>query len=209
MEGIDTAMARGDVMQTFTIGLGHRLWTQVFTCNPLVRGSDRFEVLVRGLAVLLAVVSIPVAGAIGTSVHDARTRVYAEETLTRHEVVATAVADSVMVAQPRDALSTARAKWSVSGREHTGVVAWSGRAQIGDQQAIWVNDTGANVGPPSGLGRADGDAIAIAILVWFGVANACAALVYGVTCWLNRWRLAQWDRQIDDFRANDGRTNHQ
>ena len=78
-------------MQTFTIGLGHRWWIQVFRRNPLVRRSDRIEVLVLGFAVLLTVVAIPVAGAIGTFVHDARTRVYAEEALTRHEVTATAI----------------------------------------------------------------------------------------------------------------------
>ena len=69
-------------MQTFTIGVGHRWWTQVFRRNPLVRPSDRIEVLVLGFAVLLTVVAIPVAGAIGTFVHDARTRVYAEEAQT-------------------------------------------------------------------------------------------------------------------------------
>ena len=82
-------------MQTFTIGVGHRWWTQVFRRNPLVRRSDRIEVLVLGFAVLLTVVAIPVAGAIGTSVHDARTRIYAEEALTRHEVIATAIEDGV------------------------------------------------------------------------------------------------------------------
>ena len=88
-------------MQTFTIGLGHRWWTQVFRRNPLVRPSDRIEVLVLGFAVLLTVVAIPVAGAIGTFVHDARTRIYAEEALSRHEVTATAVgpAPTVTVGQ--------------------------------------------------------------------------------------------------------------
>ena len=99
-DGVDIAMARGDVMQTFTIGVGHRWWTGSFRRNPLVRGSDRIEVLVLGFAVLFIVVAIPVAGAIGTFVHDARTRVYAEEALTRHEVIATAIEDGVIVVQP-------------------------------------------------------------------------------------------------------------
>ena len=84
---------------------------QVFRRNPLVRRSDRIEVLVLGFAVLVTVVAIPVAGAIGTFVHDARTRVYAEEALTRHEVIATAIEDGVVVVQPPDISFTARARW--------------------------------------------------------------------------------------------------
>ena len=195
-------------MQTFTIGLGHRWWIQVFRRNPLVRRSDQIELLVVSFAVLLTVVAIPVAGAVGTSVHDARTRVYTEQALTRHEVIATAVEAGAVVAQPTDASFTARAKWSASGREHTGVLKWSTRAEIGDQQVIWVNGAGENVGPPTAPSRADADAIAIAILVWFGVAGAAAALVYIVRRWLDCRRYSQWDQRINAFRANGGRTNH-
>jgi hypothetical protein len=114
----------------------------------------------------------------------------------------------VFVVQPKGLSFAARAKWSASGRDLSGVVNWS-EAEIGDQQAIWVNDASENVGPPSPPSRADGDAVAIAILFWFGVADASAGLVYVVRRWLNRWRYAQWDHQINAFRANDGRTNHQ
>ena len=142
-----------------------------------MRRSDRIEGLVLSFAVLLTVVAIAVAGAIGTFVHDARTLVYAEEALTRHQVTATAIEPGVIVVQPPRGVSlAARAKWSAFGRAHTGVVKWSNRAEIGAQRAIWVNDAGENVGPPSTPSRADGDAVAIAISVWFGVAGASAGL---------------------------------
>jgi hypothetical protein len=209
MNLFDTAMVRGDVMQTFTIGLGHSWWIQAVRRNPLVRRSDRIEFLVVMFAVLFTIAAIPAAGAIGTFVHDARMQIYAEEALTRHEVIATAVDVGVIVGQPTDVSFTARAKWSASGRRHTGVVRWSGRAEIGDQQAIWVNDAGEYVGAPSASSRAAGDAVAIATVVWFGVVGVAAGLVYVVRCSLNRWRYAQWDHQINAFRANDGRTNRQ
>ena len=208
-DGVDIAMARRDIMQTFTIGVGHRWWTQVFRRNPLVRRSDRIEVLVLGFAVLFTVAAIPVAGAIGTFVHDARTRIYAEEALTRHEVIATAIEDGVIVVQPPDISFTARARWTASGREDSGVVEWLGRAKIGDQQAIWVNDAGQNVGPPTPPSRADRDAVVIAFAAWFGVACASGGLVYVVRRWLDRWRYAQWDRAINGSRDNNGRRNHQ
>jgi hypothetical protein len=196
-------------METFTIGIGHHWWAQVFRRNPLVRHSDRIEALLRGFAVVLVVVAIPVAAAIGTSVHDARTRVYAEESRSRHQVTATAVERGDVIVQHRRLSFTARAKWSASGRDHTDVVNWTGRAEVGDRQSIWVNDAGAAVNPPSPPRRAVGEAVTIATLVWFGVAVVAAGLAYLVGRWLDRWRYAQWDNHIKAFRANQGRTNHQ
>jgi hypothetical protein len=196
-------------METFTIGIGHRWWAQVFRRNRLVRHSDRIEVLVRGFALVLVVVAIPVAAAIGTSVHDGRTRVYAEESYSRHQVTATAVERGEVVVEYRGVSFMARATWSASGRDYTDVVNWTGLAKIGDRQAIWVNDAGAAVGPPSPPSRAVGEAVTIATLVWFGVAGVAAGVVFLVGRWLNRRRFAQWDDHIKAFRANQGRTNHQ
>ena len=196
-------------MQTFTIGVGHRWWTQVFRRNPLVRRSDRIEVLVLGFAVLLTVVAIPVAGAIGTFVHDARTRVYAEEAQTRHQVTATAIEDGTVVMQPKSLSFTARATWSAAGRDHTEIVMWSDQVKAGDQQSIWVNADGAKVGPPSSSGDAAADAVGIAIYVWLGVAAASAGVVYLVRRGLDHRRYAQWDCELNASRENDGRTNHQ
>ena len=84
-------------MQTFTIGLGRDWWVRLLGRNPLVRSSDRIEVMVLSLAVLLTVVAVPIGGAIGTFVYDAHTRVYAEEAQTRHQVTATAIEDGTVV----------------------------------------------------------------------------------------------------------------
>ena len=174
-----------------------------------MRRSDRIEVLVLSLAVLLTVVAVPIGGAIGTFVYDAHTRVYAEEAQTRHQVTATAIEDGTVVAQPKSISFKARATWTAAGREDSGVVEWLGRAKIGDQQSIWVNDAGEDVGPPTSPSRADRDAVVIAFVVWFGVACALGGLVYVVRRWLDRWRYAQWDRAINGSRDNNGRRNHQ
>ena len=135
-------------METFTIGLGNRWWVQAFGRSPLVRRSDRIEALVLVFAVMLTLVSVPIAGAIGTLVHDARTRMYAEEAQTRHEVIATATADGMVVPQLRSVAFAAEAAWTDSGIDHSGIVAWVDRAKVGDQQHIWVNDVGEFVGRP-------------------------------------------------------------
>ena len=81
--------------------------------------------------------------------------------------------------------------------------------KAGDQQSIWVNADGAKVGPPSSSSDAAADAVGIAINVWLGVAAASAGLVYLVRRGLDHRRYAQWDREINASRENDGRTNHQ
>jgi hypothetical protein len=111
-------------MQTFTIGLGRGWWVRLLGRNPLVRTSDRIEVMVLALAVLLTVVAVPIAGAIGTFVYDAHTRVYAEEAHTRHQVTATAIEDGTVVAQPKSLSFTARATWTAAGRGHSEIVMW-------------------------------------------------------------------------------------
>jgi hypothetical protein len=196
-------------METFTIGLGSRWWVQAFGRSPLVRRSDRIEALVLVFAVMLTVVAVPIAGAIGTLVHDARTRMYAEEAQTRHEVIATATADGMVVPQLRSVAFAAEATWTGSGIGRSGTVAWSDRAKVGDQQHIWVNSAGELVGPPSSPSRADGEAVAVSSAVWLGVAEASAALVYLVRCRLDQRRYAEWDREINASHDNNGRRNHQ
>ena len=196
-------------METFTIGLGHRWWVHVFGRSPLVRRSDRIAALVLVFAVMLTVLAVPIAGAIGTLVHDARARMYAEEAQTRHEVVATATEDGTIVPQLRNLAFAAEAAWTDSGIAHSGTVAWPGLAKVGDQQHIWVNNKGEVVGQPSSPSRADRDAVAVALAVWLGVAGASAALVCLVRRGLDQRRYAEWDREIDECHDNNGRRNHQ
>jgi hypothetical protein len=199
----------GVVVETFTIGLGNRWWVRAFGRNPLVRRSDRIEALVLVLAVVLTVVAIPIAGAIGTSLHEERTQAYAEEAQTMHQVIATATEEGQVIAIPRGVAFRAEATWSYAGRAHRAVVPWPGWAKVGDQQSVWVDEVGENVAERPSSSQADAEAVGVAVAVWLGVAEASAALVYLVRRRLNRSRYAQWDREINAFRDNDGRRNHQ
>ena len=178
-------------MQTFTIGLGRGWWVRLLGRNPLVRSSDRIEVMVLSLAVLLTVVAVPIAGAIGTFVYDAHTRVYAQEAQTRHQVTATPIEDGTVVTQPKSLSFTARATWTVVGRDHPEIFIWSDRVKAVDQKSIWVNADGAKVGPPSSSSDAAADAVGIAINVGLGVAAASAGLLYVVRRGLDHRRDAQ------------------
>jgi hypothetical protein len=64
-------------MFTFTPGRG---WVvRAFGRNPLVRTSDRIEALVLILAVTVAIVTAPIAGAIGIAVYEEQSHTYAEQ----------------------------------------------------------------------------------------------------------------------------------
>jgi hypothetical protein len=196
-------------METFTIGFGHRWWVQVVRRNPLVRGSDRIEAVVLAIAVILTIVAIPLAGAVGTFVHEERTRLYADEGQTRHQVIATATADGEIVSKLRSITFSAEAMWMDAGRSHSGVVSWPDQAKVSDRQYIWVDGEGEPAGPPSSPSRADSEAVVAALAVWLGVAVASVALVYVVRHWLNRWQFAEWDREIKASRDSDDRRNHE
>ena len=195
-------------MQYFGIGPGNRWWIQVVTRNPLVRRSDRIELFVVTCAALLTVLAVPIAGAIGTSVHDGRTRLYAEEAQARHQVSATATQNGEVVPQLRSIANVAEARWTDSGISHSGIVAWPDRAKLGDQQRIWVNSQGEYTGQPSSPYRADLEAVSAALVVWLGVAEFSAGLVYLIRFRLDRWRLAEWDRELNAPHNNNDRRNN-
>ena len=80
----------GAAMDTFTIGFPR--WLAVlFGRNPLIRLSDRLEVLALVLVVVVSLLSMPIGAAVGTAVYDSRSRVYAEQAKTRTTVTATVI----------------------------------------------------------------------------------------------------------------------
>ena len=81
------------------------VWCILRACgrrNPLVRNSDRIELLIVALGVLVALVATACAGALGTAVYDARSSVYLAEAQTRHTVIATAIEESTTALGVRD-----------------------------------------------------------------------------------------------------------
>ena len=75
-------------MDTFSLAPSRWRTVRAFGRNPVVRFSDRVEAMATAMAIAVALIAAPVVGAVGTAVHDARSRVYAEATQTRHPVTA-------------------------------------------------------------------------------------------------------------------------
>src|SRR3954453_14649250 len=123
--------------------------------NPLGRVIARVELFIVALGILVALVSVACAGALGTAVHDARSRVYIAQAQTRHTLTATATKDSAIVLRSDDSTATrVNARWQVDGTEHAGTFNWDHAVKVGDPLTIWVDSNGDRVDPPTPTSQA-------------------------------------------------------
>jgi hypothetical protein len=188
----------------------HRWWVlRACSRNSLVRGIDRLELLIIALGILVALVAAACAGALGTAVNDARSRVYIAQAQTRHTVTARAIDDSTIVLGVHDnTVTRVNARWQVNGTEHTGSLNWDHAVKTGDPLTIWVDREGDRVDAPASTSQAGADAVGVAYGAWQTVALAVAALVRWGRSRLDRRRDSAWERDIRCLIDDDGgRTN--
>lgn len=185
-------------------------WRVLRACgrNPLVRGIDRVELSIVALGILVALVSVAYAGALGTAVHDARSRVYIAQAQTRHTLTATATKDSTIVSGVDDSTATrVNARWQVDGTEHSRSFNWDQPVKTGDPLTIWVDRNGDRVDAPAPTSQAGADAVGVAYAAWQTVALAAAGLVSWGRSRLDRRRDSVWERDIRCLiRDGSGRT---
>jgi hypothetical protein len=174
-------------------------WWVLRACgrNPLVRGSDRLELLITALGILFVLVAAACSGALGTAVHDARSNVYTAQAQTRRTVIARAIDDSTIVFGD-DEYPTVRvnARWQANGTDHTGSFTLPRAVKTGDPLSIWADANGNRVDAPTPTSQAGVDAVGVAYTAWLTMALAAAGLI----CWgrsrLERLRDSAWEREI-------------
>src|SRR4051812_6029693 len=187
----------------------HRWWI-LRACgrSPLIRGSDRLELVLIALGILGAFVSAACAGALGTAVHDARRSVYTAQAQTRQTVIARAIDDSTTVFGANEYTTTrVNARWQANGAAHTGNITVDRAVKTGHPLSIWVDRNGNRVDAPTPTSQAGMDAVGVAYAAWQTVALAAA----GIICWgrsrLERRRDSAWERDIRCLIDDDnGRT---
>ena len=174
-------------------------WWVLRACgrNPLVRDSDRLELLIVSLGILVVLIAAACAGALGTAVHDARSSVYTAQAQTRQTVIARAIDDSTtLVGVDHDTATRVNARWDVNGTERTGSLALKRAVKTGDPLRIWVDRDGNRVDAPTPPSQAGVDAVGVAYTAWQTVALVAAGLI----CWgrsrLARRRDSAWEREI-------------
>jgi len=177
------------VMDTFT--------ARLFGRNTLTRTSDRVQAMLFVFAVVVSLISVPIAAAVGTAVHDSRSRVYAQQAEKYRTVTATVIGNG----NPRQNIErptiTVPARWFVGGAEHTGDVVAPRTVKVGDSVEVWLDDEGRPVGRSSTT--AVDEAVASAFGVWLGVSLSAVALYFGARMALDRARHAAWQRDFDNL----------
>lgn len=166
--------------------------------NQLLRMTDRLEVLLVAAAVLVVLGALAGAGAVGTAVNEARTRMYAQQTQTRHPVTATAIGDSTTTTAFRSfAVNiTVPARWRVDGVERNGRLTSDRARGAGDSFEVWLDRDGNQVDAPAPVSRAGIDAAGVAVLAWLGVVLTVTVLAGAGRVRLDRVRDAAWEREI-------------
>jgi hypothetical protein len=176
----------------------------------MVRSTDRVEALILTLAVVVALLAVPIAAAVGTAVHDARRDHYAGQAASRSLVSATITEVPTFADGPPHGATTVQALWSVGETEHTGALAAPTTSKVGDTVQIWVdNNTGKWSAEPTSTARAALEAVTAALLIWTGVAGAVLVLYIGTRATCDRIRFTRWQLGFADLvEHGDGRTRH-
>lgn len=201
---ISTHATADESLETFTVRLPRRPIFGLFRRNPLIRASDRIQALVMAVAVMVSLLAVPVAAAVGTAVHDSRRGVYAQQHHTRHLVTATITGGTAAQNISRTNTATMAARWSAAGSEHTGAVETQSATKPGDHVAIWVDDNGAVTDDPTPTGRAGVDAVTAALFMWAGVTAAAVILLAGTQAVCDRVRAIRWQHALDTLVGRDG-----
>jgi hypothetical protein len=176
-----------------------RRWRTVraFGRNPLLRISDRIEAVLMVSAVAISLLALPVAGAIGTAVYDARSRFYADEAHARQPISArvTATRRGVAVVRPYMDTVIVEARWQSRGVQHTESFGVTHHVAVGDHVDIRVNDEGKRVSePPSSAAVVE--AICVAVPLWFVVSAVVAVVVAFARRQFDRRHDSDWEREI-------------
>jgi len=201
---ISTHATADEAFEIFTMRLPQWPAFGLFRRNPLLRASDRIEALVMAVAVMVSLLAVPVAAAVGTAVHDSRREVYAQQHHTRHLVTATITDATAAQNISRTNTATMPARWTAAGSEHTGAVETQSATRPGDHVAIWVDDNGALTDDPTPTSRAGADAVTAALFMWAGVPAAAAILLAGTQAVCDRVRAIRWQRALDTMVGRDG-----
>jgi hypothetical protein len=199
-------------METFTWEPRRWLIARVVGRNPLLRPADRIEALVVLVAIVAALVAVPVAGVVGAATYGARDRSYAQEARERHPVRA-----QVTDAHPGELGTTvAQVRWVATGGEQrsgtlrlAGPVGPGGADDIGAGGAddIWVDKAGNLTAPPTPPWHAVGAAAGTMVLTLLTASGVLALLLTAVVYRLDRIREARWERELRVLVDDGGRTN--
>ncbi|MGW6442670.1 Rv1733c family protein [Lentzea sp. NPDC055074] len=168
--------------------------------NRLATAGDRLEGAVLALGLAVTVLAVPLTGATGSEIYAHQRSRVAVEQATRYETTAVLVEDApetIGSSERGGVVETASvlATWRLpDGSARRGEVQAHYDAQAGAAVTIWVDEHGDPSDPPMTPEGAAIDAIALALLLWAGVAGAMTLLYLATRFTHQRIRLSRWAR---------------
>jgi len=183
-------------METFTFD-PRRWWiARVFSRNPLVRRTDRFEAFAIMVAVVMSLSAIAVAGPVGTAVYESHARRYIQQAQERHVVTATITDVGRELPDPQTGTAVVQAGWKVNGGVRTASFRTEDPVKVGDHLKIWVDTNENNVEAPRPTSVAGFDAAGVSVSIAV-LAIAVTAALFAAARWrLDRIRSTQMEREI-------------
>ncbi|MDQ0381630.1 Rv1733c family protein [Amycolatopsis thermophila] len=175
-----------------------RFWRLLRPGGPLARPWDRWEARLLIAAILLALLAVPVSGALASDVYGRQAEVAREQQAdrTRASALLLADADPFVTGGPAAQVDEVPARWLLpDGTDRTGSLQVPAGTHRGARVPIWIDRTGEPVPPPLSTFNALSIALSIALLVWLGVVLALAFVVFVVHFALDRLRAAAWARE--------------
>ncbi|MET8430813.1 MULTISPECIES: Rv1733c family protein [unclassified Nocardia] len=177
-----------------------RLWrVRPWNRNPLLRVSDRAEVVLRAVAVVVVAAAVPVAGAVGSvSYTGAQDRIAAQDA-GKVRVTATETADAVRLPDSdhyagNQARYQAPVQWNSDGKTETATVDVPGPQVAGATVTVWIKNgqpTQAPARPGAAAAEGIGTGLAVLVETWC----AAAATVWFTGTVFDARRYARWERE--------------
>jgi hypothetical protein len=198
---------RAEPMEPFEIRMPRwPLLVRLFDRGPLVRATDRAEALVVTLAIVVTLLTVPIAAAVGTAIHDSGSHLYAEQNAARRQVTATVIDAPGGGSFSRAGMTTVSVERWDGDHRHIDTVQVRSPVDAGDAVKLWVDANGAHVPAPSPASRAAVEAMAAAAAIWVSVAAAAAILSALVQLTCDRIRSTGWQHDLDTLVDGGGHT---
>ncbi|WP_233574144.1 Rv1733c family protein [Amycolatopsis panacis] len=175
--------------------------------NPLLRRSDRIEGALAGVAVLIALLAIPLAVLLGSADIRSETATSDAQVRTRHQATATVLTTApeqpMSIGDSAPIASTARvnALWHVpGGAPRTGTITVpTGAATEGATTPIWLDGNGRQTTAPLTHTDAVTNGILVATFTWLCAAGVLAGAFWAARRVLDRRRASRWAEDWAQF----------
>ncbi|WP_458685609.1 Rv1733c family protein [Nocardia tengchongensis] len=180
--------------------LAWRVWRlRPWNSNPLMRASDRWEALLRLLAVALMLLAVPVAAAVGTATYSSSAERISVENAAKTEVQATVLTEpkQTVAAGPAQAAHfEARIQWKRGGDLGTGTIEVRRDTKVGATVQAWLGPDGLPGDPPQKPGSAVTNGIGTGVALLVGVGFVLLALLWCAGRALERLHAVRWESEL-------------